>query len=164
MFFLQQIRPPASDTYGVDIEQIYLGWNLGQTDVLRSSTKTTETDISKNSYLSIHSMGCKNLSNIFIFILTNFCWTDVQFVEPLVPCFGLRMSLPHCHQILGNLWLRGVSQLWLQAASVRNVGCVSHPGSYRLAATPRLLTHVQYMKLCGALQKEAKGCLLHCSL
>ena len=36
----------------------------------------------------------------------------------------------HRHdQILGNLWLRGVFQLWLQAASVRNVGYVSHPGS-----------------------------------
>ena len=71
----------------------------------------------------------------------------------------------HRHdQILGNLWLRGFFQLWLQAANVRNVGYVSHPGSYRLATTPRLLTYVQHMKLCGALHKEAKGCLLHCSL
>ena len=43
----------------------------------------------------------------------------------------------HRHQILGNLWLRGVFQPWLQAASVRNVGYVSHPGSCRLATTPR---------------------------
>ena len=36
-------------------------------------------------------------------------------------------------------------------------------GSYRLAKTPRLLTYVQYVKLCEALNKEAKGCLLHCN-
>ena len=84
-----------------------------------------------------------------MFRMIDDCWTKRTFVPLLKKKhyqtlaylaypdhIDTKIIIYHRHQILGNLWLRGVFQLWLQAASVRNVVYVPHPGSYRLATTP----------------------------